>query len=84
MGVPLLAAYLLIFYYGCLSVITPPEAIGAYVGASLAGADPIKTGWTACRIGLVAFIVTFSTRRSITFVIWLTTPRYSQTIMSLS
>jgi TRAP-type uncharacterized transport system fused permease subunit len=31
----------------------------AYAGASIAGSDPFKTGFTAVRLGLVAFIVPF-------------------------
>lgn len=39
--------------------ITPPVALAAYAGAGLAGANAMKTGWTAVQIGLAAFIVPF-------------------------
>ncbi len=59
LGVQPLAAHLFIFYFGCLSMITPPVAIGAYAGAAIAGSDPMKTGYAAWRLGLIAFIVPY-------------------------
>lgn len=58
-GIPLLAAHLFVFYFGCMAPITPPVALAAYAGAGIAGADPFKTGYTATRLGIVAFIVPF-------------------------
>ena len=54
-----MAAHLFILYFGCLSMITPPVAIGAYAAAHLAGADPIKTGFEAVRFGWLVFLVPF-------------------------
>ncbi len=54
-----LAAQMFVFYYCSLSSITPPVALSAYAGASIAGSDPFKTGFTAVRLGLIAFIVPF-------------------------
>ena len=59
MGVVPMAAHLFVFYFGCLSMITPPVALAAYAGASLAETPPMKTGFAAWRIGLVGFIVPF-------------------------
>lgn len=59
LGVPLLAAHLFVFYFGAISAITPPVALAAYAGAGIAGADPFKTGYTATRLGIVAFIVPY-------------------------
>lgn len=59
LGVPPLAAHMFIFYYGCLSMITPPVALAVYVGAGLAGANFWKTGWLSVKLGLAAFIVPF-------------------------
>lgn len=58
-GISPLAAQMFVFYYCCISTITPPVALSAYAGASIAGSDPFKTGFTAVRLGLVAFIVPF-------------------------
>jgi len=54
-----MAAHLFVFYFGCISAITPPVAVAAYAGAAIAGSDPMRTGYTAWRLGLAAFIVPF-------------------------
>jgi len=59
MGAPPLAAHFFIFFFGCVSTITPPVALSAYAGAGIANADPMRTGFTAFRLGLVGFIVPF-------------------------
>jgi len=59
LGVPVLAAHLFIFYFGCVSTITPPVALSSYAGAGLAGADATKVGNTAFKYGLVAYIVPY-------------------------
>ncbi len=48
-----------ILYYGVVADITPPVALAAYAGGGLAGADPMKTGFMAVRVGLAAFIIPF-------------------------
>ena len=50
LGIPPLAAHMFIFYFGCISSITPPVALAAYAGAGLAGCDPNKTGYKAFRL----------------------------------
>jgi TRAP transporter 4TM/12TM fusion protein len=59
MGVPPLAAHLFIFYFGMLSMVTPPVGMAFYAGAALAGADTMKTGWTAWKIALAGFLLPF-------------------------
>jgi len=59
MGVMPLAAHLFIFYFGIIAAITPPVALAAYVGAGIAGANPMKTGFIACRLGLAAFLLPY-------------------------
>ncbi len=59
LGAPLIGAHLFIFYFACLSAITPPVALACFVGAGLAGSDPWKTGWTAVRLGIIKFIIPF-------------------------
>jgi TRAP transporter 4TM/12TM fusion protein len=58
-GVPKLAAHMFILYLGMMSFVTPPVAIGAFFAASLAGAEPMRTGFTATRFGWTAYIVPF-------------------------
>jgi TRAP-type uncharacterized transport system fused permease subunit len=59
MGVAPFQAHFFIFYYACLSTITPPVALAAYVGAGLAGAKSSQVGWTAFKLALAGFIVPF-------------------------
>src|SRR6185369_13846471 len=40
LGVQPLVAHFFVFYYGVIADITPPVALAAYAGASMAGADP--------------------------------------------
>ena len=54
-----MAAHLFILYFGCLSMITPPVAIGAFAAANLAGADPMRTGFEAVRFGWLVFVIPF-------------------------
>jgi TRAP transporter 4TM/12TM fusion protein len=59
LGVPDMAAHLFVFYYGMMSMITPPVAIAAFAAASLAGAPMMKTGWQAVKFGWSAYLVPF-------------------------
>ncbi len=59
MGVPAFQAHFFNLYYACLSTVTPPVALAAYVGAGLADADPDVTGWAAFKLALAGFIVPF-------------------------
>jgi TRAP-type uncharacterized transport system fused permease subunit len=59
LGVAPLVAHFFVFYYGVLADITPPVALAAYAGASMAGADPFKTGNTAFRLGMAKALVPF-------------------------
>lgn len=59
MGASPLAAHLFLFYFGCISTITPPVALTAYAAAAVAGASPTKTGWRAFVYGISAYIMPF-------------------------
>ena len=59
LGLPILAAHMFIFYFGVISAITPPVAVASYAAAGLAKTNPNTVGFTACRIGLVTFIVPY-------------------------
>jgi TRAP transporter 4TM/12TM fusion protein len=59
MGIAPMAAHMFIMYYGCLSMISPPVAIAAFVAANLAGADPNRTGWVAMAFGWTLFVIPF-------------------------
>ena len=56
LGVPLLPAHMFVFYFGIVADITPPVALAAYAGSAIAHSNPLKTGVTATRIAIAAFI----------------------------
>jgi TRAP-type uncharacterized transport system fused permease subunit len=56
-GINPLAAHMFLFYYGCLSFITPPVAVAAYVAAGISGASSYSTGLHAIRLGIMAFFL---------------------------
>ncbi len=60
MGIPLLTAHLFIFFFGCVSSITPPVALASYVAAGVAKAEINLVGWTAFRFGLVCYLLPFA------------------------
>lgn len=60
LGVAPLGAHLFLFYFGMLSMITPPVCLATYAAAAIGGADFLKTGWTGMRLGIVAYIVPFA------------------------
>lgn len=59
LGIDKMAAHMFLFYYACIGMITPPVALAAYAGAALAGANFWRTGYSATRLGIVAYIVPF-------------------------
>jgi len=59
LGVAPIVAHFFVFYYGVLADVTPPVAVAAYAAASMAGADPFRTGNTAFRLALAKALVPF-------------------------
>lgn len=59
LGVPLLSAHLFIFYFGCISNVTPPVSLAAYAAAGIADAPAMKTAVTAMLLAGAGFIVPF-------------------------
>ena len=57
-AIPIIA-HLFCLIYACLSNITPPVAMSAYVAAGIAGSDQTKTGLWAVRLGLIGFLIPF-------------------------
>jgi TRAP transporter 4TM/12TM fusion protein len=55
--VPPIAAHMFVFYFGIVSLITPPVAVAAYVAASLSGAGAMETALTSVKIGWTALVV---------------------------
>lgn len=59
LGFNTLSVHLFVMYCANLSFITPPVCIAAFAAAGLAGADPMRTGLQAMRLGSIIFIVPF-------------------------
>ena len=59
LGIEPIAAHLFILYYAIVSMVTPPVCIAAYAGAAIAGSEPMRTGWAAARLAIIAYIVPF-------------------------
>ena len=60
LGVVPLAAHMFIFYFGMMSMVTPPVALAAYTAAAIAKADIMPTGLAAFRFALVGFALPYA------------------------
>ena len=58
-GLDKVAVHLFMLYWGMISFITPPVAIGAFAAASVAGANGIRTGVEAMKLGSVIYFIPF-------------------------
>ena len=59
LGVMPLVAHLFIFYFGMMSMVTPPVALAGYASASIAEAPIMQTSFAAFRFSLVGFTLPF-------------------------
>jgi TRAP transporter 4TM/12TM fusion protein len=59
LGVAALPAHLFVFYFGIIADLTPPVALAAYAGAAIARGNPFRTGVTATRLAIGAFILPY-------------------------
>ena len=58
-GLSPMGVHMFMLYWGMLSFITPPVALGAFAAASLAGAPPMRTGVEATKLGTIIYFVPF-------------------------
>lgn len=58
-GLNELAVHLFILYWGMVSFITPPVALGAFAAATMAGAGAMRTGFEAMKLGGVIYVIPF-------------------------
>jgi len=59
LNVPELAAHLFIFYFACLSALTPPVALASFAAAAIASAKTWEVGWQGMRFAIAGFIIPF-------------------------
>lgn len=60
LGFQPLYVHLFIFYFACLSAITPPVCVAVFMASGLAKANWVKVGGLSCMIALPAFVVPFT------------------------
>ena len=56
-GVSLIAAHMVVYWFSQDSNITPPVCVAAYAGAAIAGANPWKTGWTSFKYAKMLYVM---------------------------
>ena len=60
LGISPLASHLFVFYYACLSAITPPVCVAVFMASGLAKSNWFKTGILACMVALPIFIIPYT------------------------
>ena len=59
LGLSIFTAHMFIFYFAVASAITPPVALAAFIAATITKAEPMATGFSAVRSGIVMFVIPF-------------------------
>ncbi|MGE6608054.1 TRAP transporter permease [Halomonas sp. NPDC076908] len=59
LGIEPIAAHMFLFYFGLMSMITPPIAIGSIVAASIGRASMWSTGFYGMKLGIMAYMLPF-------------------------
>ncbi len=59
LGISKLVAHIISFWAAGLSNVTPPVCVAAYAGASIADANPMRTGFSAMRYSVVMYLMPF-------------------------
>ena len=54
------AAHLFIFYFGCISNVTPPVSLASYAAAGIADAPAFRTAVTALLLAATGFVIPFA------------------------
>jgi TRAP-type uncharacterized transport system fused permease subunit len=85
LGLVPLSAHLFIFYFGMMSMVTPPVALAAYTAAAIAKADIMRSGFAAFRFALVGFVLpyAFVLNPSLLLLSADGSPRVGHTLLSL-
>ena len=60
LGVNEVAAHMFVFYFACISMITPPVALASYAASAIAESPMGATGWTAFKIGFAGYLVPYA------------------------
>jgi TRAP transporter 4TM/12TM fusion protein len=57
MGVPVLVAHMIVFWYSQDANVTPPVSLASFAGAGVAGAHPMKTAFTSWKLAKGLYII---------------------------
>jgi TRAP transporter 4TM/12TM fusion protein len=59
MKVEPIAAHLFIFYFACISALTPPVALASFAAAAIANAKSWEVGWQGMRFAIAGFLIPY-------------------------
>lgn len=59
LGIAMLAAHLIVFWFSQDANVTPPVCLAAYAGAGIAGANPMQTGWQSFMFARGLYVMPF-------------------------
>ncbi|MGA9261477.1 MAG: TRAP transporter permease, partial [Desulfobacterales bacterium] len=57
MGIPLLVAHMIVFWYSQDANVTPPVSLASFAGAGIAGANPMRTAFTSWKLAKGLYII---------------------------
>ena len=57
MGVPLMVAHMIVFWYSQDANVTPPVSLASFAGAGIARANPMKTAFTSWKLAKGLYII---------------------------
>jgi len=57
MGVPIMVAHMIVFWYSQDANVTPPVSLASFAGAGVAGANPMKTAFTSWKLAKGLYII---------------------------
>jgi TRAP-type uncharacterized transport system fused permease subunit len=57
LGVPLVVAHMIVFWYSQDSNVTPPVSLASFAGAGIAGANPMRTAFTSWKLAKGLYII---------------------------
>jgi TRAP-type uncharacterized transport system fused permease subunit len=57
MGVPLMTAHMIVFWYSQDANVTPPVSLASFAGAGIAGANPMRTAFTSWKLAKGLYII---------------------------
>ncbi len=57
LGLPLIVAHMVVFWYSQDANVTPPVSLASFAGAGIAGASPMRTGFSSWKIAKGLYII---------------------------